>query len=120
MIAKITSISASISTQTQICQSIKLETSNIAFLNAKRICTNETDCRKIAIKYFGLMVTPHISYYIKRKSLEIGTGDSFSSYVISEEPNVGFRGNTTYISQYGRKYLPNVTIYEEPEYIGLA
>lgn len=120
MITQITSISASISTQTQICQSIKSETSNIAFLNAKRICTNETDCRKIAVKYFGHLVTPHILYYIKRTSLEIGMGASFPSYVLSEEPNVGFRGNATYVSQYGRKYLPNVTIYSGPEYIGLT
>ena len=42
-------------------------------------------------------------------------------YIISENPNYGFKGNVSYNSMYGRRYLPNVTIYTADNlYFGLC
>lgn len=42
--------------------------------------------------------------------MDLGMVRGSEGYAVCEEVGVGFMGNRTYVSRYGNKYLPNVTI----------
>ena len=72
------------------------------------------------VKYFGQLLTPQLLYLIKRMSSNLPMVVSGGSYVISDTPSFGFKGNVTYEPMYSYRYLPNVTTYHDSnEYSGL-
>lgn len=83
-------------------------------LNEFRLCTDEKTCRQVAIKFFGLVASPQLAYFIRWRQTNTGSNTlPGSDYVIADEGgNVGFKGNSSgYANLYGTKYIPNTTFY---------
>jgi hypothetical protein len=77
------------------------------------MCTDSVTCRAFVVKYFGGIVMPQIMMYINQVSLQLDMWGGLGTYGISDDPNVGFRGNVTYKSMYGTIYYPNATLYSD-------
>lgn len=121
MAAKILKFSSSIApSSSPVCTDLKNQLSNASLLNSKKLCSDQRSCRKIVVKYFGELVSPQLLYFINRLSNNLAMVVGAGTYAISDTPSFGFRGNVTYSSMYGFKYVPNVTLYDESnEYAGL-
>jgi hypothetical protein len=92
-------------------------------LSKFRICNDDQSCRKVVVKYFGLVAAPQLMHYILWKyNNTAGNYAVATDYVIADEGGrVGFRGNVTdYVNLYGNRYLPNITVYKSSlDFLGL-
>ena len=111
--ALIVKLGRTISSSQPACLTLKAQSTNSTFLQLKKICTDTKSCKKIVVKYFGQLLTPQLLYYINRISSNQPMIVVSGAYAISENPNFGFKGNVTYQSMYGYRYMPNVTIYND-------
>lgn len=98
------------SSASEVCQNYKAAVQAI-YINNLRICKDTASCRAVVVQRFGLIVLPELTYFIKQASMMTHLWVGPTNYCISNDPDYGFKGNTTYNAMYGNKFLPNVTLY---------